>query len=547
MENGQSDYVIIFPRGDVEIDAAYRFASLVESLTGKKLKSSRDGTVAADDTAKEIVIGETDREDFCAIDRTSLIADAFAVKVAGERIFISAVSADGYEAAFGFIFKEMFGIGDLNDMKKTENVSAYLPRELEHFGAPAGQSEENKTESGLSYTVSGETRKAYNYCEFSSALTYNFTDLGAAFNSYSLKYSSDTALRGVISYKKDGSAASEEFFLESGKNMEFTSLTDGALSGVTPSDVTKIELYVLGAKTSCFRLENITLEKRNVPTDETVYISDGNYKLGIRLTWGGGISYLEDLHDNDNTLTNLLNEHDTGRLVQQSYYGTNKAPYECGTYNGQTWGYNPVQGGDQHNNRSKLVDFKIDGSSVYVKCRPLDWAKNGSYTPSYMENTYTLCGGHIKVDNRFTDFSGYVHRSAHQELPAFYTVSYLSEFVCYTGKDAWQDGSLTVKSELPFWAGNADAYFDLGSEETWCAWRATDGYGVGVYTPIAEILLAGRHAYNGSKDAKNNATNYVAPLITTQLKSYEPFEYTYYITTGDTDSIRNTFKGIAEQ
>ena len=86
----------------------------------------------------------------------------------------------------------------------------------------------------------------------------------------------------------------------------------------------------------------------------------------------------------------------------------------------------------------------------------------------------------------------------------------------------------------------------MTSKETWGAWVAPTGYGIGVYTPIAEILLAGRHQYNGSKDAGNNATNYVAPLITYTLKSFEAFEYSYYITTGSVEEIRNTFKSVAK-
>ena len=161
-----------------------------------------------------------------------------------------------------------------------------------------------------------------------------------------------------------------------------------------------------------------------------------------------------------------------------------------------------------------------------------------------MENTYTIADGIIAVDNRFIDFSGYTHRSAHQELPAFYTISYLSDFVFYNGSNGWKGEELTVKKNLPFWAGNGDAYFTMKSKETWGAWVAPNGYGIGVYTPIAEILLAGRHEYNGSKDAHNNATNYVAPLITYKLNAFEPFEYSYYITTGSVDSIRSTFEKV---
>ena len=541
-----ASFTLIYPRGNSDMDAALRFALLFEKATGDKLKSSLDTKTPTETAAREIVFGMTNREDLCPTDRSLFIADAFSVKAADNRIFVSAASDAGYEAAFSYLFYEMLGIEDINNMVKTDKA-ATLSRDLDYFGAPQGTLEDNTTNSGVKYEVTGHSRKAYNYVEFESTVVYSFDSIGESFNCFTLKYSSDTAIKGVITYKNNAQTYTEEFFLESGASQSFVSLTDSALSSALSSDVTKLELTVLGAKSSCFRLEDLTLEKRTLPTEDTVYISDGKYKLGVKLTWGGGISYLEDLLDNDNSLTNLLNEHDTGRLVQQSYYGTNKAPYECGTYNGQTWGYTPVQGGDQYNNRSKLVDFKIENNAIYVKCRPLDWAKNGEYTPSYMENTYTLQDGHIEVSNRFTDFSGYTHRNAHQELPAFYTVSYLSEFVCYTGKNAWRDGELTVKSDLPFWAGNSNAYLNLSSSETWCAWRAPNGYGVGVYTPVAEILLAGRFEYNGSKDAKNNATNYVAPLITKTLKSYEPFEYTYYITTGSTDEIRNEFEEIAKK
>jgi hypothetical protein len=61
---------------------------------------------------------------------------------------------------------------------------------------------------------------------------------------------------------------------------------------------------------------------------------------------------------------------------------------------------------------------------------------------------------------------------------------------------------------------------------------------------MATTLLAGRHNYNGSKDAHNDATNYVAPLIKNTMKSFEPFEYTYYITTGTVEEIRNRFNEI---
>jgi hypothetical protein len=244
----------------------------------------------------------------------------------------------------------------------------------------------------------------------------------------------------------------------------------------------------------------------------------------------------------------LINQADTGRLVQQSYYGTySNGEYVSGTYNNATWPYNPVQGGDVGNNASRIIDVVVKGNSIYIKAQPRDWAVAKS-TPSYMENVYSLVDNFVRVDNRFIDYSGWEHRYAQQELPAFYTVSYLDNFTYYGGTSSWTDAPLTSRNDLQFW-GDAK-YHDScifkmkgNNTETWCAWTNTkSGYGIGLFVPNIDVFLAGRFSYNGSKDSKNGATNYVAPLNIIKLVSYHPIEYSYMITTGTLASIRNTFK-----
>ena len=197
----------------------------------------------------------------------------------------------------------------------------------------------------------------------------------------------------------------------------------------------------------------------------------------------------------------------------------------------------------------------MTGDSVYVKAQPQDWSLNGKITPSYMENRYTLTDGFIRVDNRFVDFSGWEHRYAHQELPAFYTVSYLDRFVCYGGSAGWSGDALTVKDGLPFWGDAAYANscrftMKKGNDETWCAWvSSTDDYGVGLYVPGIDQFYAGRFGYNGSKSASDSATNYVAPLLTLKLVSFKPVEYSYLIATGSPEEIRSVFyenRGFAD-
>ncbi|MBR4061970.1 MAG: hypothetical protein IKK01_02785 [Clostridia bacterium] len=537
-------YTIIFTSGDASYETAYAFSRLYAKATGITLKMKKD--TMTEPSEKEIVIGKTNREEFCAIDHDSLVADAFVLALSGKRLFISASSTAGYDAAFAEFFRQTIGIEDIEMLTKTDK-KIELPESFEMIAEPSVELEENKTASGIPYSVAGGEPGASNYYKFSESISYYFkSNVGAGFNTYSIAYSTDAYLKGEITYLSGCEAWTEEFFLEPGESVKFTSLIDPALKGGKYDSVDSLKFTLLKGESASFLLEDISVSTREMPTEDVAYISDGKYKLGVKLTWGGGVSYLEDLTDGDDSISNLLNDHDTGRLIQQSYYGTDSAPYKPAKYGENMWCYNPVQGGDQHGNRSKLVDFKIteDGKSIWVKCRPLDWAQKKSYTPSYMENTYTLSGGHIAVENRFVDFSGYTHRDAHQELPAFYTISYLSDFVFYNGSKPWQGDDLTVKKDLKFWAGNSDAYFNVTSKENWCAWVAPTGYGVGVYTPIAEILLAGRFEYNGSKDAHNNATNYVAPLITYKLQAFKPFEYSYYITTGSIEDIRAAFDAV---
>jgi hypothetical protein len=165
-----------------------------------------------------------------------------------------------------------------------------------------------------------------------------------------------------------------------------------------------------------------------------------------------------------------------------------------------------------------------------------------------MENTYTVYSDRIQVDNRFVDFSNWTHRSTHQELPAFYTVSYLSRFTLYNGTKPWTGDTMSYRDDLGFW-GDSTYYNDCtfllknSNTETWCAWtNPTNDFGIGLYVPNVDSFLAGRHAFNNSKESTNGATNYVAPVNTILLKSFEALEYSYLISTGSVEEMRDVFK-----
>ncbi len=409
---------------------------------------------------------------------------------------------------------------------------------------------------GLSYTATGHKSLGDYTFVINQNFTVNFTasDVTKAdFNRFSICYVSTQPLKGTVTYTENGKQKTDNFFLEAGENT-FSCVTTSYLDGIKGKDITSMNFSTCNGQDADFALCLLKTYDYPVYTDtseDTYYIQNNSYKLGIRLSWGGGINYLRDLKNKNavNGVSNLINQADTGRLVQQSYYGTAaEGDYKAGVYNGSQWSYNPVQGGDVKQNHSRIIDIIVTEQSVYVKSQPMDWSLNGQITPSYMENSYTLYEDHIRVDNRFVDFSGMKHPYSHQELPAFYTLSYFDRFNWYDGSKGWTDDTLSYRDDLGFW-GDQRYYNDCtflikeSNRETWCAWTnsGTD-YGIGLYVPNVDSYLAGRHAYNGSTDSKSGATNYVAPVNTKQMVSYEPLEYSYLMTTGSVEEIRAIFK-----
>lgn len=406
--------------------------------------------------------------------------------------------------------------------------------------------------------------------------TYTIGKTASAFNRYAVQYSSDAYVKGTILMGE----TVEEFFLEPAKNGSFTGYIDGFLGGTTQTQITSITFSALDKEYMDFTLDSVTTTKDTVP-DNMVYLSSADYKIGIDLNWGGALTYLEDLTNNvmssvskygsskitevdfkskvntsswlynTSSSVNLINCNDTGRLVQQSYYGTGSYPYEPGDYNGVPWNYNPVQGGNVHNEPSKIVDLQVTENEIYVKCRPLDWGKTAEHiTPSYMEAWYTLEDGLMKANCRFVDYSGYPQATTTQELPAFYCVEPLNTFVYYSGGEPWSDSNTKVtESSLQFWGDYPDQFFDCN--ENWAAFIGddADSFGIGLYCPGQTNMYTGvfnRDLCSTVSPSTESPTSYIAAVDTFTFKSFNPFSYAYYITTGNIDTIRGNFRALAE-
>ena len=402
------------------------------------------------------------------------------------------------------------------------------------------------TPAGLAYTVTGYTAADGGIFTFTDELTVSLADksLEESFNRFTMHYSSDKPLRMFVTY----GSKEDDYYLEAGSG-DFSGLISGFMAKENGEKLTSLRIKSCVDGTASFSLTSLTTEQREVP-EETFFIENDRFKLGVALHMGGGINYLEDKKDGDQRLSSLINQHDGGRLLQQSYYGVmENDEYKPGDYNGTPWCYNPVQGGDLKGGKSRIINFVVKENTVYVKAQPCDWGGSLPIAPAYMENTYTLFEDRVQVDNRFVDFSGWEHRYASQELPAFYTVSYLKCFSLYNGTKPWTGDTMSYRDDLDFWGSSAyhdDCSFGLrqSNTETWCAWTNKKGdFGIGLYVPNVDSYLAGRFLKDEiiSKSAMDNPCCYVAPLKTIKLTAFEPLEYSYLVATGSLENIRKTF------
>ena len=427
---------------------------------------------------------------------------------------------------------------------ETEEVTLPAPEDYEVTEQDGAASV--VTPLGLSYTLSGYSSLDKASASYESELVYTFDEAAfdERFTRFTITYASTTPVKVWLSFTERGKDTEEYYFLDAGEGT-FSGLNPNFLKGNTARKIVKLRVESLTDDPAVFTLAGLVTENMEKPAG-TVYVENSRFKLGVDLSWGGAVSYLEDKSCPVSGLGNLVNKHDTGRLIQQSFYGVQQnEEYTPGISFDVTWRYNPVQGGDQYGNASRLIDVVITETSIYIKAQPQDWALNNALTPSYMENTYTLCEDRVQVDNRFTDYSGWEHPFSGQELPAFYTVSYLDTFVWYNGEDSWTGDTLSSKGDLPFWGDYAgECTFTLREKntETWCAWiSSADDYGLGVYAPNIDQLKAGRYNYDGSKSDVADSTGYVAPINILKMVSFEALEYSYLLTAGTTAEIRKVF------
>ncbi len=240
------------------------------------------------------------------------------------------------------------------------------------------------TDSGFGYTASGFDAVANDTFAVNQGLLVSLGDaFVGSFNRFTVKYSATAPMKITISYTEKDAPCEDVFYLEAGEH-EFSAVNHKFFLKVKGSALTSIRVDTCKGESAEFMLYDLKTETVSVP-DHQQYLYGSRYTLGVDLKWGGTINILEDKQCTLEDVTNLVNLHDEGRLIQQSYYGVfyYADQYVEGGYQGvEGVAYNPVQGGDGRGRDSRIIDFIIEDDYIYVKAQPLDWPMNNSLTKS---------------------------------------------------------------------------------------------------------------------------------------------------------------------
>ena len=176
------------------------------------------------------------------------------------------------------------------------------------------------TQNGVKYTVSGQLGAAGNTFTLKKdlVLTFEQGSLAGSNNRFELTYSSEKPLVIELRYIKGGKEVTDRFYLEAGTDVTFGGLIASYLEDGRATELKSVTLSTVKGVSAKFSLSRISASLVPVYNSKLHYIENSRFKVGVQLSWGGGLNYIEDKHTPVSGLTNLFNRHDTGRLIQQS-------------------------------------------------------------------------------------------------------------------------------------------------------------------------------------------------------------------------------------
>jgi hypothetical protein len=269
-------------------------------------------------------------------------------------------------------------------------------------------------------------------------------------------------------------------------------------------------------------------------SERMAFLDNGIIKVGVDLDRGGSIGFLADVKKGGN----VVNVHDLGRWIGQSYYGGPK-PFGTSHPAWKDWPWNPVSAGDVYGNASKLVDKNNDGKTIYIKSVPMQWALKDVPSDCTFETWITLEGRTVLVRNRLTNQrkDEKQYPAMDQELPAVYTIGKLHRLMTYAGDTPLAEKPITEIAKKPTKDGRPQ-WTTFFATEHWAALVDDDDWGLGIIHPDVVRFIGGFYGKPNTGGPAEDPNGYVSPVRQEILDHNIVYEYRYTLVLDSLANIR---------
>ncbi len=284
------------------------------------------------------------------------------------------------------------------------------------------------------------------------------------------------------------------------------------------------------------------------PTNATqpsgiLMLENNTARIGIDTTKGGAITWLswKDYPGN------IVNIHDPGRLIQQSYYAGRRLVRlaDGQSKNWSPWSWNPIQGGGV-GAWAHTTTARLENNVLYSESTPKLWDMDDEeaaavmrqwtqFEPNMPNVIAITC--EISCHRKASDPWGPAVNSP-QEVPACYFTRNFTEVNSYLGTGSWRNelqppGPPWGKAQPPL---NAMALFE------------SNGQGVAIFSPTAtEHWNFGPHAGGHSHDPLAGPCMHVAPVSRVKLGPTSTLRYRYWIAVGNKQELAKRLDQLCEQ
>ena len=290
------------------------------------------------------------------------------------------------------------------------------------------------------------------------------------------------------------------------------------------------------------------------------WLDNGVVKVAVDKKYGGSIVYASTSESKEN----MVNIHDKGRQIQQSYYAGKSLDRKA---QGQSshwtpWAWNPVQAGNFDGDKSVVLNFEAieNGTVVYTKCQPRLWDMNEELAKCTFSQWMQFEEGMknvIRVTNTIECFRDKddIWGSAvavSQELPAVYAIRNMSRMVIYDGDKPWTNAPPNL---VRYKSKDQWIWTKQKPTEPWAACvHPKTNIGFGVYSPAGanNIWNMGWTGRRKEADEKGGteysaSTMHFASIAQWKLDRDTKRTFCYWIIIGQLDDIRSQVYQLHKQ